>query len=86
MKPNKSTTWELYDLATDPSETKKLASAHPEILTKLLALAAQAHEPVREGTFSNTDRHERDRRAKFGKHDDPTFQATTGGVKAKKKK
>jgi hypothetical protein len=24
---------------------------------------------VREGTFASTDRHERDRRAKFGKHD-----------------
>lgn len=67
--------WELYDLSTDPSESKNLAAAQPEILAKLVQLATQAHEPVREGTFTNTLRHERDRRAKFGKQDQPDVPA-----------
>ncbi len=71
VKPAKKETWELYDLATDPSESKDLAATKPDILAKLTALATKAHEPVREGTFSRTDRHERDRRAKFGKQDEP---------------
>jgi hypothetical protein len=73
--------WELYDLATDPSESKNLAAAKPDMLAKLTALATKAHEPVREGAFSRSDRHERDRRAKFGKQDEPD----TSGPKAKGK-
>ena len=83
MKPPKTEKWELYDLATDPSESPDLAAANPDILAKLTALAAEAHEPVREGTFSRTDRHERDRRAKFGKQDDP--EAAELKAKAKRK-
>ena len=62
--------WELYDLATDPSESKNVAAANPEIVNKLAAMAIEAHAPVVEGTFSQTDRHERDRRAKTGKHNE----------------
>jgi len=62
--------WELYDLAADPSESNNVASAQPEILAKLTALAEKAHVPAVEGTFSTTERHERDRRAKFGKQDE----------------
>jgi arylsulfatase A-like enzyme len=69
VKPAKSNKWELYDLATDPSESRDLAAAKPDVLAKLTALAAKAHEPVQEGTFTRTDRHERDRRAKFGRQD-----------------
>jgi arylsulfatase A-like enzyme len=88
VKPDKAKTWELYDLAADPSESKDLASAHPDILAKLTALAAAAHEPVREGTFASTSLHERDRRAKYGKHDDDSYIATPSGVfkKTEKKK
>ena len=82
VKPARATAWELYDLAADPSESKDLASAKPEVLGKLTALAEQAHEPVREGTFASTDRHERDRRAKFGKQDEVE---PTGAKKAKAK-
>ena len=71
VKTTKTTSWELYDLAKDPSESKDLSSAMPELLAKLTAQAAKAHEPVVEGTLASTDRHERDRRAKFGKQDDP---------------
>ena len=84
VKPPKGDKWELYDLASDPSESKDLATAKPDVLTKLTALAAKAHEPAREGTFSSTDRHERDRRAKFGKQDDAADgQPTKGKGKAK---
>lgn len=83
VKPAQSKTWELYDLAADPSESRNLAAAQPEILVRLSALAAAAHQPVREGSFASTDLHERDRRAKYGKHDDPSYIATPSGVKKK---
>ncbi len=86
VKPAKSTAWELYDLSSDPSEFKNLASAHPEVLNKLVALATAAHQPAVEGTFARTDRHERDRRAKYGKHDDASFEASPSGVKKKEGK
>ncbi len=70
VKPAKAEVWELYDLAADPGETANLATAKPATLAKLIALAAQAHEPVRAGTFTATERQKRDRRAKYGKHDE----------------
>ncbi|MDA1277452.1 MAG: arylsulfatase [Verrucomicrobia bacterium] len=75
VKPNRSTRWELYDIATDPSEAKNLAEAESHVLAKLTELAKKAHDPVREGTFTSPDRHERDRRAKFGRHDQPQAPA-----------
>lgn len=77
--------WELYDLSADPSEANNLASAQTAQLAKLTALAAAAHEPVREGTFTRTDRHERDRRAKFGKQDEPEAKPAPAVGKKKKK-
>jgi len=85
VKPAKTQVWELYDLAADPAESKDLASAQPEVLAKLTALAEKAHEPVREGSFSDTAMHERDRRAKFGKQDDPNASANPGAPKKKGK-
>lgn len=58
--------WELYDLSTDVSETKDLATARLEILQTMKGFAAAAHTPVEEGTFFSTKLHERDRAAKFG--------------------
>lgn len=71
VKPARANGWELFDLATDPSESQNVAASQPQMLARLTSLAAKVHEPVREGSFSKTDRHERDRRAKFGKHDQP---------------
>lgn len=71
VQPKPSSPWELYDLSTDPSESNDISASKPDVLAQLTTLAAKAHEPVREGTFSSTDRHERDRRAKFGKQDEP---------------
>ncbi|TVP96795.1 MAG: N-acetylgalactosamine 6-sulfate sulfatase (GALNS) [Planctomycetaceae bacterium] len=81
VKPNKSTTWELYDLSVDPGETTDLAASHPEVLARLRALAESAHQPAREGTFTSLDLYERDRRAKYGKHDDPSYIATPSGIR-----
>ena len=53
------------------------------MLARLTALAAAAHEPAREGTFTRTDLHERDRRAKYGKHDGDSYIATPSGVSKK---
>lgn len=83
VKPPRATAWELYDLAKDPSEANNVAAAHPAIVGRLAALAEKAHTPVREGTFASTARHERDRRAKFGKQDDLTFQPSAGSKKKK---
>jgi hypothetical protein len=70
VRPKPKAAWQLYDVAADPSESNDLARDRPEVLAALVALAESAHEPVREGTFTSTERHERDRRAKFGKQDD----------------
>jgi arylsulfatase A-like enzyme len=86
VKPPRETRWQLFDLASDPSESKDVATAQPEILARLTAWAEQAHEPVREGTFSSTERHERDRRAKFGKQDDAAFEPTPKAGKKKRAK
>lgn len=80
VKPAKSDEWELFDLATDPSETKNVAATQAETLSRLVALATKAHQPVREGSFASMDLHERDRRAKYGKHDDDSFIATPSGI------
>jgi arylsulfatase A-like enzyme len=75
--------WELYDLSTDPSESRDVSDEHPDVLARLKECAAAAHEPAVEGTFSATERHERDRRAKYGKQDDTDLEATPGGVRKK---
>ena len=87
VRPKPNAKWELYDLATDPSESKDLADAHPDLVAKFDALAAKSHVPAVEGTFSRTDRHERDRRAKVGQHDNPNApDPLSPNKKAKAKK
>ena len=54
--------WELYDVGNDPAESKDLAKSKPEVLAKLMALAKQAHEPERPGTYTTMERAERDSR------------------------
>jgi len=62
----KRAAWELYDLSTDIEESKNLAAEKPDILARMTAFAEAAHEECREGTFSDTTLHQRDRQAKFG--------------------
>ena len=57
---------------SDLSESSDVADAHPQIVSQLNAMAIEAHSPAIEGTFSRTDRHERDRRSKLGKQDSTT--------------
>ena len=56
--------WELYNVARDPAESKDLAKESPETLAKLIALAKQAHELPRLGTYTTRERADRDRRAR----------------------
>ena len=37
--------WQLFDVEKDPGEEQDLASAHPEVLTRLKDLARQARVP-----------------------------------------
>lgn len=46
-KAEKQPTTELYDLATDPHETTDVAAKHPEMVKKLLALAAAQRTPTK---------------------------------------
>jgi hypothetical protein len=63
---SRSGQWELYDLASDPSETADLSAEQSDVLKRLVGYADEAHTPAVEGTFHNPAIHERDRRAKFG--------------------
>lgn len=58
--------WALYDLDKDISETNDLSQEHPEVLTRLKKYAKEAHTDAVEGTFHDTENHEKDRRAKWG--------------------
>jgi arylsulfatase A-like enzyme len=66
IQPGAKRGWELYDLSEDLSEANNIADKHPNVLTQLRLLAADAHEPAEEGVFFDRDIHERDRRAKYG--------------------
>jgi hypothetical protein len=61
-----------------------LAASKPDVLARLVGLAESAHEPAVEGTFASTIRHERDRRAKFGKQDQPDSPKLQPKAKGKK--
>lgn len=58
--------WVLYDLDADISETTDVAGEHPDLVAKLKRLAAESHTPVRAGSYTQRDDHEKDRRAKWG--------------------
>jgi arylsulfatase A-like enzyme len=66
IQPGAKRGWELYDLSKDLSEADNIADEHPNVLTQLRLLAADAHEPAEEGVFFDREIHERDRRAKYG--------------------
>ena len=85
VRPKANADWELYDLASDPSESANLAASKPDVLARLVGLAERAHEPAVEGTFASTARHERDRRAKFGKQDQPDSPKLQPKAKGNKK-
>lgn len=68
IRPKPNVAWELYDLKSDLSESKDVASSHPEMIERMKRYAAASHEPVRNGVYydAKRTRHERDRWAKWG--------------------
>lgn len=78
IQPKANAAWELYDLHTDVSETKNLASARPQILARLQGYARAAHTPAVEGTFASTVLHERDRAAKYDGKPPPPRTKSSG--------
>jgi len=85
VKPRNISAWELYDVAKDPGESKNLAELHPDILARLQGIAKREHVPAREGTFTDAELNQRDRRAKYGVHDDPSYFATPSRIIHKSK-
>jgi arylsulfatase A-like enzyme len=66
IQPKKDVPWELYDLRADVSETTDVADRHPDVLARMRAYARDSHVPARPGSFTTRERHERDRKAKWG--------------------
>jgi arylsulfatase A-like enzyme len=83
-QPKPTANWELYDLERDISETADVSKSNPQVLSKLQKLAAEAHTPVVEGTFSSTELHERDKAAKFGGNPPPPKSPAEKGKNKKK--
>jgi len=53
--------WQLYHLGKDVEEKEDLAKENPEVLKKLMAIAEEAHEPMRPGEIYRRDLIEKDR-------------------------
>lgn len=66
VKPGKGPAWELYQVATDPGESRNLADQEEERLRRMMAAAEQASEPVRKGTYATMERADRDHRKGAG--------------------
>jgi len=66
IRPKPGANWELYDLATDPTESTNLAKDHPDWIAKMKGYAAESHVPLRAGEYRDRALHERDREAKGG--------------------
>ncbi len=66
IQPQPNADWELYDLNSDLSEAHNIAAQHPEIVANMKTLAEQSHEPVRAGSYTTRELHEKDRQAKWG--------------------
>jgi arylsulfatase A-like enzyme len=78
IQPSRDGTWELYDLATDVSETKNLAQDNPRKLDELKKIATAAHTPQQIGEVYDRALVEKDRDYFAGKK--------TGTPKKKKAK
>jgi len=46
--PRPGLAWEIYDLKSDPKETKNLAAEKPDVLAKIKVIAAREHTPERD--------------------------------------
>ncbi len=54
--PQKRLTLELYDLKTDPAESKNVAAAHPDIVMRMEKLMREQHTPSELFPFPELDR------------------------------
>ncbi|MDA0934349.1 MAG: sulfatase-like hydrolase/transferase [Planctomycetota bacterium] len=74
--------WELFDLEADPTESRDVATSHPERLAMMAAIAKGEHEPVNAGIYLDPGRvrHEKDREAKWGTSPDRPQSQQRGRV------
>lgn len=61
IRPAQNSPWELYDLASDLSETRNLAAEQPQVLARLQGYAAAAHVPPQRGVIYDRALVEKDR-------------------------
>jgi arylsulfatase A-like enzyme len=47
LKKNKNAPWEMYDLETDPNETKDISQKHPELIPQLDAIVKKEHQKAK---------------------------------------
>lgn len=66
IKNNKSKQWMLFDLNNDPSEATDVSEANELVLKQMMQLADASHAPVKSGTYTSREMHEKDRWAKWG--------------------
>ena len=76
VQPKPDAAWQLYDLHSDPSESKDVADQHADIVAKMQNYAKQSHTPVRPGEFTTEIRHQKDRQAKWGTAKRPAKKRT----------
>ena len=48
ISPRAGAPFELYDLRSDPSESRNLAQDKPEIMARIRSILAEAHTPERD--------------------------------------
>ena len=66
VRTNPNKPWELYDLATDISESNNVAAQNQALVAEMATFAKQAHKPARPGKFLRSDLQKRDREARDG--------------------
>ena len=58
---NRTDVWELYNLSKDIEEKRNLAKSESSVLSRLIAIAKEAHEPIRPGQIYSRTLIDRDR-------------------------
>ncbi|MFM1868220.1 MAG: hypothetical protein RL591_1628, partial [Planctomycetota bacterium] len=48
--------WQLYDLASDPQETRDVSASHPLVVARLAAVAAREYTPSARYPLGDLDR------------------------------
>ena len=64
VKENPDAPLELYDLETDPAETKNVAKEHPEIVQKLADAMKRAHSPSDKYSFKEKSKQKKGKKRK----------------------